>query len=534
MNKTIQECLSSLKVLYVEDNKIVLKSTMYMLEEFFEYIDTAENGREGIEKYKEFFKNNNSYYDIVITDINMPEMNGIEMTKIIYSLNKEQNIIVISAHNEAQYLLELINIGISNFILKPIDLSNFQEVISRIGETLCNKKRVNAYNKEIKDINKSLQIAKEKAEQASEYKSQFLANMSHEIRTPLNAISGFIGLLNEKETNSEKLKYYKIIQSASSSLTNIINDILDFSKIESGKLEVELIDFSPYDDLILTAELFKIQAIEKEIDFMIHYNDTMPKLLCSDVYKIKQVLTNLLSNAIKFTPNGSKIRFIIWYLNGKLSIRVKDYGVGIPKEKEMSIFESFSQADSSIVRKYGGSGLGLAISTKLANLLAGELTFNHANKGGSIFTLCVPVSLAKETNNTVEKTKIKENTTQKGHILVVDDIEANRMFVGIILKNVGFTYENAINGLEAIEAFKTGEYDLILMDENMPKMGGIMASKHILKLEEEAKLDHTPIVALTANALSGDRKRFLEAGMDDYLAKPITPIELIDKIQEYL
>ncbi len=534
MDNLTSECSSTdLKVLYVEDNSIVLKSTMYILEEFFDYIDTAEDGRVGLEKYEAFYKENNYNYDIVITDINMPQMNGIDMSKEIYNLNKEQNIIVISAHNESNYLIELINIGISNFILKPININHLQQVIFRVSDVISNKKRVATYNKEIQEINKNLQIAKEKAEKASEYKSQFLANMSHEIRTPLNAISGFIGLLHVEETNSEKLKYYKTIQNASALLTTIINDILDFSKIESGKLELEMVNFNPYEDILLTAELFKIQALEKEIKFTIFYNDNIPKLLYSDIYKIKQIFTNLLSNAIKFTPKGSKIKCMIWYAKGNLNIRVKDYGVGIPKEKEELIFESFSQVDSSVVRKYGGTGLGLSISSKLANLLGGNLTFTNAKKG-SIFILRIPVSTATESNEVKEYINLAKDASKDGHILLVEDNEANSMFVGIVLKKAGLTYENARNGIEAIEKFKVGKFDLILMDENMPELGGIMATKEILAIEKERNVEHTPIIALTANALSGDRSRFLEAGMDGYLSKPITPALLIESIYRFL
>jgi len=533
MDNITSECSNNLKVLYVEDNEIVLKSTIYILEEFFDYIDTAENGRVAIEKYEAFYKEHHDYYDIVITDINMPEMNGIDMSKAIYSLNDEQNIIVISAHNETHYLIELINIGVSNFILKPININHLQQVISRVSDVILNKKQVVTHNKEMKEINKSLQIAKEKAEQASEYKSQFLANMSHEIRTPLNAISGFIGLLHDEETNNEKLKYYKTIQNASNLLTTIINDILDFSKIESGKLEVELVNFNPYEDILLTAELFKIQAVEKEINFTIFYNENIPKLLYGDIYKIKQIFTNLLSNAIKFTPNGSKIKCMLWYINGKLNIRVKDYGIGIPKEKAKLIFESFSQVDSSVVRKYGGTGLGLSISSKLASLLGGSLIFTNAKKG-SIFTLSIPISVVNESEEVKEIVKASHDAVKSGHILLVEDNEANRMFVGIVLKKAGLTYDYANNGLEAIEKFKVGKFDLVLMDENMPKLGGIMATKEILAFEKKSKVEHTPIIALTANALSGDERRFLEAGMDGYLSKPITPTLLIESIYGFL
>ncbi len=521
----------NIKILYVEDNQMVRESTFYILEEFFDYIDTAKDGHDGLQKYQQFFDQNAEYYDIIITDINMPRMNGIEMIKAIQTIHKEQHIIVISAHNESDHLIELINIGISNFILKPIDINHFQEVVYRVTTAIESKKKLQNYHHEMEKINISLTLAKEDAEVASEHKSQFLANMSHEIRTPLNAITGFISLLGKNEKDEERLKYLKIIRNSSDSLLKIINDILDISKIESGKLAIDPVNFNPYDDLILIAELFQAKAAEKDINFKIKYNANIPKILYSDSLRIKQILTNLLSNAVKFTPENSMVTCIIWYAKGQLNIRVKDYGIGIPKEKEKYMFKSFSQVDTSIVRKYGGTGLGLSISKKLAQMLDGDLTYKSNKKRGSIFTLKVPMPLGKE--KILDHTQTS-NKPLSGHILLVEDNEANQMFVGIVLKNAGITYEIAHNGIVAIEKFKTGSYDLILMDENMPKLGGIAAAKAILKIEEELQLHHTPIISLTANALKGDKERFLEAGMDDYLSKPIEPVKLTQTIGKFI
>ena len=316
-------------------------------------------------------------------------MNGIEMSKSILALNEEQIIVIISAHNDSDYLLELINMGISNFILKPIDITQFQKIIFRIISYLQNKKMVKKQFEEIQKMNFNLISAKKNLEEASREKSIFLANMSHEIRTPLNAITGFISLLHEKETDTEKIKYLKIIKSSSDSLLQIISDILDISKIESGKVEIENINFHPYENLITVAELFQTKASQKGIEFKIYYNHKVPEVLFSDVYKIKQILSNLLSNAVKFTPKGSAIKCIVCYMNGNLYIRVRDSGIGIPKDKQKSIFEPFSQAENSTSRKYGGTGLGLTISNRLAEQLGGTLTLKSKEGIGSIFTLAI-------------------------------------------------------------------------------------------------------------------------------------------------
>ena len=255
----------------------------------------------------------------------------------------------------------------------------------------------------------------------------------------------------------------------------------------------------------------------------------MPKILFGDALRIKQIFTNLLSNAIKFTPEGSMVRSVVWYKNGRLNILVKDYGIGISEEKQKKIFEPFTQADGSTARVYGGTGLGLTISLELSRMLGGELTLKSEVGKGSTFRLSIPLPLGKEEEEIQE-----EDVALSGHILIVEDYEANRMFLSIILENFGLTYEMANDGLEAIEKFKTGSYDLILMDENMPNMGGMDAAKQIAKIEEEKGLKHTPVVSLTANALKGDRERFLAAGFDGYLSKPVDPDLLKRTIQQLL
>ncbi|MEE8589284.1 MAG: PAS domain-containing protein [Sulfurimonadaceae bacterium] len=387
--------------------------------------------------------------------------------------------------------------------------------------------------KELEVSHSKMMAAKSDAEQASRSKSEFLANMSHEIRTPLNAINGFIGLLKDNETDPEKLDYLGIVNSSSETLLQIINDILDFSKIESGKLIIEQLDFDPEKELSGTSELFKLKAAEKDIRLYIEGCDTLPSTLYGDVLRLKQILSNLLSNAIKFTDNSGEVVCMFRYEDGRLCLNVKDNGIGIPKDKQKMIFDSFTQADGSTVRKYGGTGLGLTISVKLAKLLDGDLSVVSKEGVGSEFFFSAPFALSKEKDEANE-VSVEKSIELTGHTLLVEDNEANQMFIGIILRNAGLTYDIANNGIEAIEKFKTEKYKLILMDENMPKLNGIGATKEILQMEKEQGLEHTPIIALTANALVGDRQLFIDAGMDDYLAKPLEPAQLIEKIGELI
>ncbi|MGB5964986.1 MAG: ATP-binding protein, partial [Sulfurimonadaceae bacterium] len=394
-------------------------------------------------------------------------------------------------------------------------------------------KEITEAKKELEKSHSKMMAAKSDAEQASRSKSEFLANMSHEIRTPLNAINGFIGLLKDNETDSEKLNYLEIINSSSESLLQIINDILDFSKIESGKLSIEQLDFNPAKELSGTIELFKLKASEKDIRLYVDGCDTLPSTLHGDALRLKQILSNLLSNAIKFTDNRGEIFCKFRHEEGRLCLNVKDNGIGIAEDKQKKIFESFTQADGSTVRKYGGTGLGLTISAKLAKLLGGDLNVESKEGVGSEFFFFAPFAISQEKDEKIE-VSVEKSKDLSGHTLLVEDNEANQMFIGIILRNAGLTYDTANNGVEAIEKFKTEKYKLILMDENMPKLNGIGATKAILQIEQERGLAHTPIIALTANALVGDRQLFIDAGMDDYLAKPLEPAQLIQKIGELI
>jgi len=366
----------------------------------------------------------------------------------------------------------------------------------------------------------------EEAKQASQAKSNFLANMSHEIRTPLNAIGGFIQILQEMEVDQKKLKYLETIHQASSNLLEIINDILDFSKIESGKSVVESVDFDALDAFEGVFKLFEARAKQKGVT--LHFrHQSIPEFLRNDVVKIKQILNNLLSNAIKFTPESKHIYFSVEYKQGHLYVSVKDEGIGINKESLTSIFEPFTQEDASTTRKYGGTGLGLSIAVHFVNLLGGELEVKSEEGVGSEFYFNIPVELGKSV--------VKEKQTPmigalEGNILVVEDNEHNQLFMQTVLERFGVAHEIANDGLEAYEMFLENSYDVIVMDENMPRLNGIEATKKIRQHEEQNSLVRTPIIALSANAFEEDKARFFAAGMDEFLAKPLR----IEKLYEML
>jgi len=381
-------------------------------------------------------------------------------------------------------------------------------------------------------IQKILLEQKDKALEATKAKGAFLANMSHEIRTPLNAILGFIGLLKDKYHDEESTKYLNTIDNSSHSLLGIINDILDFSKIESGKLDIDPIVFNPRKEFASTADLFRARCSEKNLTFLIEITDNLPTGLKSDVLRIKQVLTNLISNAIKFTESNKTISLHIDYIDNHLHCSVKDQGIGISTQAQKHIFEAFSQAEASTTRKYGGTGLGLAISSKLVQMLGGELQIESALGKGSCFFFSIPV----------ETIEIKEKPAQRslsakhfsGHILLVEDNKTNQLLMSAILTKQGITFDLAEDGYQAINAIEKTHYDLVLMDENMPNLNGIEATKKIRQREKQQNLVRLPIIALTANAMTGDTQRFIESGMDKHLTKPLNIPKLLAVFNEYL
>jgi two-component system, sensor histidine kinase len=357
--------------------------------------------------------------------------------------------------------------------------------------------------------------------------------MSHEIRTPLNAIIGFVDILAEEETDKKKIDYLNIVQSSGNLLLNLINDILDFSKIESNKLDINKEVFQISDLYELMISYYTPSLNQKSLEFKTNLDKDLPIYLKSDFLRIKQILTNLLSNAIKFTPKDGKITFEIKYSEDRESIEfsVDDTGIGIAPENHKKVFELFSQAETTTTKKFGGTGLGLSISAKLVELLDGEIGIQSQIGEGSRFYFTIPIVDYDKNMISCLKTKEENGDVPKKlnlHVLVAEDNKANQKFMSIILKKLGLTFDIVSDGFEAMESFKVSKYDAILMDENMPNMSGIETTKKILEYEKENNLKHTIIVALTANALKGDRERFIEAGMDEYLTKPLNKHKLID------
>jgi len=393
---------------------------------------------------------------------------------------------------------------------------------------------------ELKDVNENLErmVAQktkelektiENLQEATKVKSQFLANMSHEFRTPLNSIMGFTQILEKELITNEKKKKLQVIKNAGKSLLNIIDDILDFTQLENGKLEVEIAAFDIKNLLEELKYSFEQEAKNKNIKLELNVQLDFQDELKSDAKRVQQILQNFLSNAFKFTQKNGAISIEAHCKDDKeLRISVEDSGCGISQKVIKSIFRSFTQADNSITRQFGGSGLGLTVSNELSHLLNGRIDVESQVGEGSKFTLILPCEREKS------EVMSEEQEAFKGHILVVEDNKSNQMLMELLLEDLGLTCDIAEDGLEGVEAFKKGKYDLIFMDENMPNLSGSEAAKIIFDIEKEEGRKHTPMSAFTANALPGDRERFLELGMDDYMSKPVDMDILESILRKYL
>lgn len=380
-------------------------------------------------------------------------------------------------------------------------------------------------------IEEELLEAKQKAEHSSKAKEQFLANMSHEIRTPLNGVDGMTRLLEDTELTEQQKEYISAIRTSTDNLLIIINDILDISKIEAGKLTIEEIGFYFKKHLLQSVKSIKYKAEEKGILLNTEIDDDIAEILIGDPTRLHQVIVNLLSNAIKFTHKGSvSLKCSLISKTSKsnsVKFEIEDTGIGIEQHKLATIFDSFSQEDETTTRKYGGTGLGLSISKELVDLLNGNLEVISRKNIGTKFYFTIEFKIGTEKDLVEEKAIVGLPESLEGkRVLLVEDNDINQFLATTLLKKWKLNVEVADNGKIAVEKIKKESFDVVLMDMQMPVMGGIEAT---LIIRKELKLT-TPIIALTAGATKGIDKECLNAGMNDYVAKPFNHSELFNKI----
>lgn len=400
--------------------------------------------------------------------------------------------------------------------------------------------------------------AKEQAEAATHSKSQFLANMSHEIRTPLNGIIGLTDLALEGPIPQEQRSYLDLVKTSAANLLLIINDILDFSKIEAGKIDILPEPFDLENFIDKTMALLSIRADQKQLVFVSMIEDHVPKVLIGDVLRIGQIVNNLLSNAIKFT---NQFGAVLLYVSCKdlgnnqiqLEVAVTDTGIGIPADKLDLVFDTFTQADPSTTRKYGGTGLGLSITKRLVNLMGGEINVRsktsigtafhftvicQATAGGAQYEKQEPASVTTAWKKPEYRFLPPEKAWQNGlisnpQLLVVEDNQVNQLLLKKILSHSGCNVTLASNGQDALGQLQNSSFDLILMDCQMPLMSGFEATR-VIRTREQVTGTHIPIIALTANVVGEVREECQEAGMDDYVSKPIDKAVLFAVLERYI
>jgi signal transduction histidine kinase/BarA-like signal transduction histidine kinase len=536
----------SVRVMIVEDERVVAFNLQQRLRRLgYEVPAVAASSEQALLGVDQ----NNP--DIVLMDINIEgDMDGIQTAERI-GFSSAVPVIYLTAHSEEATLARARLTKPYGYLIKPFSERELHATIQMALQRWETEKALRAAKREIEIVNAGLEArinertqellaAKDEADQANEAKSLFLANMSHEIRTPLNAVLGLGYLLQKTDLSDQQRDYVQKADSAAQYLLGILNDILDFSKVEAGKLELEEIDFRLDELLKSVGTIVSIQAQQRGLDFEINQNNATGLTLRGDPLRLQQVLMNLSNNAIKFTEKGAvTISVQVEEQSGQdvsLLFSVRDTGPGLSREQVEYLFAAFQQADSSTTRRFGGTGLGLVICKRLVQLMGGDIGVDSILGQGSnfYFELTLPSVAIKNPFAPVQELADIQACLRGARVLLVEDNVLNQEVACAILRHEGIEVDVAENGMVAVNKIRVlggHYYNAVLMDLQMPELDGFAATQQIRAMPEAARM---PILAMTADTVKEDRIRCFEAGMNDFIPKPIRITQLLTTLAQWI